>query len=109
MAVFRSLTKRHRKVEKHPRVLRDLRNPAKCERFAERLRDNQRNLERDPITFDWITLWRHSGDELTPGRLLRVTAAAERCASMPRPRHVPRTLPHRINDKHNVPSAADII
>jgi len=32
------------------------RNPAKCERFAERFRDNQRNLERDPITFNWITL-----------------------------------------------------
>jgi len=28
------------------------RNPAKCERFAERLRDNQRNLERDPIMFN---------------------------------------------------------
>jgi len=32
------------------------RNPAKCERFAERLRANQMNLERDPITFNWITL-----------------------------------------------------
>jgi len=25
------------------------RNPAKCERFAERLRDNQKNLERDYV------------------------------------------------------------
>ena len=32
------------------------RNPAKCERFADRLRDNQRNPEHDPITFNRIML-----------------------------------------------------
>ena len=43
----------------HPPLPRSLaleRNPAKCERFADRLRDNTRNLERDPITCNRITL-----------------------------------------------------